>query len=114
MSPNHQAKRDRWAHENLCANCLHPKDDHLEESDRCWCTLPTGTCIFNPCGCKAFVGPTGRSRPTEPVLQNIPIRTDTGNVIRRIFAEEYERHPVRIDLSDIERRIAAALQQRES
>lgn len=52
--------RDRWAPENLCANCRHPKDDHLEESDRGWCTLPAGTCIFNPCGCKAFVGPTGR------------------------------------------------------
>jgi hypothetical protein len=44
-----------WRPESLCANCGHPKDDHLDESDRGWCTKPAGTCIFQPCDCKTFV-----------------------------------------------------------
>lgn len=45
----------RWAPENRCACCEHPEDDHLDASDRGWCTKPAGTCIFTPCDCKTFV-----------------------------------------------------------
>ncbi len=44
----------RWAPENRCGDCHHPKDNHLDASDRGWCTKPTGTCIFNPCNCKTL------------------------------------------------------------
>lgn len=48
---------ERWAPANRCAECHHPEDDHLDETDVGWCTKPTGTCIFNSCGCKKFVRP---------------------------------------------------------
>lgn len=46
-----------WSPENLCASCQHPRDDHLDSSDRGWCTLPMGACIFYPCICLKFVEP---------------------------------------------------------
>ena len=52
-------KYPKWRPDNLCATCEHPKDCHLDESDRGWCTKPAGTCIFNPCTCTAFVGRWG-------------------------------------------------------
>lgn len=60
-----------WTPENLCANCHHPRNDHLGEAplkgmpkddDSGWCTLPAGTCIFQPCGCKHF---KEEARPAE-------------------------------------------------
>jgi hypothetical protein len=59
--------------ENLCANCGHQRDSHLDQptlkgdppsSDRGWCTLPPGTCIFSPCDCKAFVEPEQAQGPS--------------------------------------------------
>jgi hypothetical protein len=46
-----------WKPEHLCASCGHPRIDHLTEADADWCTLPTGTCIFDPCVCTTFVEP---------------------------------------------------------
>jgi hypothetical protein len=52
--------------ENICAACSHARSSHLDQpflkgekpsSDRGWCTLPPGTCIFSPCSCKGFVEP---------------------------------------------------------
>jgi hypothetical protein len=65
MSEEHWADR-YWTPENLCATCGHPRNCHLDQppvkgelpsSDRGWCTLPPGTCIYSPCFCKGFVEP---------------------------------------------------------
>ena len=56
-----------WVPEELCATCSHPRNSHLDQpevkggppqSDRGWCALPPGTCIFSPCSCKCFVEPS--------------------------------------------------------
>lgn len=60
-----------WTPENICAACGHPRNCHLgeaplkgmpKEDDSGWCTLPAGTCIHNPCACKAFVEPEGGAK----------------------------------------------------
>lgn len=52
--------------ENICANCKHRRCSHLDQpdlkyeapdSDRGWCVLPEGQCIFMGCPCKGFVEP---------------------------------------------------------
>ena len=55
-----------WTPENICAQCGHARECHLDQpykkgeppvSDRGWCVLPEGSCIFSPCDCKQFVEP---------------------------------------------------------
>ncbi len=55
-----------WTPENICANCGHARACHLgqpdlkggkPQGDSGWCTLPKGSCIFQPCNCTAFIEP---------------------------------------------------------
>jgi len=52
--------------ENICYGCGHTRMAHLDGSymkgepiysDRGWCTLPEGSCIFKGCKCLKFVEP---------------------------------------------------------
>jgi len=52
--------------ENICAGCGHARKSHLDQplvkgdppsSDRGWCALPEGKCIFQGCPCGRFVEP---------------------------------------------------------
>lgn len=48
--------------ENICTRpgCGHPRDSHIDASDRGWCTLPVGSCVASTgarCACPGFVEP---------------------------------------------------------
>ena len=51
---------------------------------------------------------TGRMAPNNPNLQNIPIRTDIGQGIRKAFVVDSE-YEVAVDYSQIELRLLAHL-----
>ena len=55
------------------------------------------------------VAATGRLSSTNPNLQNIPVRTDTGKDIRRAFVASYFTNPILVagDYSQIELRVLA-------
>ena len=53
--------------QDVCVTCGHFRSSHLDQpyvkggppvSDRGWCTLPEGRCIFHPCSCTHFVEAT--------------------------------------------------------
>lgn len=59
------------------------------------------------------VAATGRLSSSDPNLQNIPVRTELGQDIRRAFMAEKGKMLVKADYSQMELRIAAALSQDE-
>ncbi|SHJ01505.1 DNA polymerase I [Dethiosulfatibacter aminovorans DSM 17477] len=63
---------------------------------------------------KQTIASTGRISSTEPNLQNIPVKTEEGRELRKVFVHEVGRKLVDADYSQIELRVLAHLSDDEN